>query len=126
MAFWTHWRLRPKFALVAALALGMSAVPATLVVRDHWQAMDTAQRQATGLAPAGALLKLLRVTQQHRGLSAAMLAGNEAALAKRQAVQAEVQQAFDGAGAALQELHEPALDRQFSALREQWPVLAQA
>jgi hypothetical protein len=54
MAFWTHWRLRPKFTLVAALALGMSLLPATLAVRDRWQAMDTAERQATGVGAGGA------------------------------------------------------------------------
>jgi methyl-accepting chemotaxis protein len=126
MAFWTHWRLRPKFTLVAALALGMSLLPATLAVRDRWQAMDTAERQATGVAPAGALLKLVRVTQQHRGLSAAMLAGNEAAQAKRQAVQQEVDQALDAAQAALQALQDPALSQRFTALREPWQPLVQA
>ena len=109
MAFWTHWRLRPKFTLVAALALGMSALPATMAVRERWQVLDTARLQATGVAPAAELLKLLRVTQQHRGLSGAMLAGNAAAAANRQAVQAEVEQALGTAHAALQTLHDPAL-----------------
>ena len=126
MAFWTHWRLGTKFALAAALALGVSVLPATLAVRERWQAMETAQREAAGLAPAGALLKLLRVTQQHRGLSAAMLAGNPAAQAKRPAVQAEVEQALKGTAGALQGLREPALDQRIAALQEQWQTLAQA
>jgi methyl-accepting chemotaxis protein len=125
MAFWTHWRLRPKFTLVAVLALGMSALPATMAVRERWQVLDTARMEATGVAPAAELLKLLRVTQQHRGLSAAMLAGNAAA-AKRQAVQAEVEQALGTAQAALQGLPDPALGQRLGALREQWAPLAQA
>jgi methyl-accepting chemotaxis protein len=126
MAFWTHWRLRPKFTLVAVLALGMSALPATMAVRERWQVLDTARMEATGVAPAAELLKLLRVTQQHRGLSAAMLAGNAAAAAKRQAVQAEVEQALGTAQAALQGLPDPALGQRLAALREQWSPLAQA
>jgi methyl-accepting chemotaxis protein len=126
MAFWTHWRLRPKFTLVAALALGMSLLPATMAVRERWQALETAQQEVTGVAPAGALLKLLRVTQQHRGLSAAALAGNEAAAAKRQAVQQEVDQALAAAQAAVQALQDPTLNQRSATLLEQWQALAQA
>jgi acetolactate synthase regulatory subunit len=126
MAIWTHWRLRPKFTLVAALALGMSLLPATMAVGERWQALETAQQEVTGVAPAGALLKLLRVTQQHRGLSAAALAGNEAAAAKRQAVQQEVDQALAAAQAAVQALQDPTLNQRSATLLEQWQALAQA
>ena len=126
MAFWTHWRLRPKFTLVAALALGVSLLPATMAVRERWQAMETARQETIGVAPAGALLKLLRVTQQHRGLSAAALAGNAAAAAKRQAVQQEVDQAFGAAQAVLQALEQPALSQRGAALLAQWQALSQA
>ena len=126
MAFWTHWRLRPKFTLVAVLGLGMSLLPAGMAISERWKALETAHEEATGVAPAGALLKLLRVTQQHRGLSAAALAGNEAAAGKRQAVQQEVDQALAAAQAAVLALHDPALGQRSAALLEQWQPLSQA
>jgi methyl-accepting chemotaxis protein len=126
MAFWTHWRLRQKFALAAVLAVGMSALPATLAVQDSWKAMVTAQREVQGLAPSAALLKLLRVTQKHRGLSAAQLAGNAEATAKRGAVEAEVGQAMQATAEAIAPLGVPALSQQLDTLRGQWKQLAEA
>ena len=40
--------------------------------------LRTAQSEADGLQPSDAILKLMRLTQQHRGSSGGALAGNEA------------------------------------------------
>jgi methyl-accepting chemotaxis protein len=126
MAFWNDMKLRPKFALVAVVAVGMSVLPATEVVRERLEMLASARAEAAGVAPAGALLKLVRVTQQHRGLSASMLAGNDAARARRQAVQAEVDQALAAATTALAALEHASLPHtRLAALREQWQPLAE-
>ncbi|NRF68864.1 nitrate- and nitrite sensing domain-containing protein [Aquincola sp. S2] len=119
-------RLRNKFLLVAALAMAMSVLPTTMAVRDRLAALDTARAEAAGIAPAGALLKLLRLTQQHRGLSAKLLAGDTAGAGAREAKQAEVNQALDGAAKALAAFGVQARNDDAQRLGQQWQALAQA
>ncbi|HSW06414.1 methyl-accepting chemotaxis protein [Aquabacterium sp.] len=126
MGLLANTRLRTKFAWVAVLAIGMSVLPATMNVRERLQVIDAAQAEAAGVAPAGALLKLLRLTQQHRGLSATMLAGQSAAAPKREAKASEVSAALDQALAALGAFGRPQLAAQMTTLRDDWQALAAA
>ena len=59
-----------KFALIGVLSLGMVAAPSVLVVRSDWAALQTAHAEASGMAPAGQVIKLIQLTQQHRGIAA--------------------------------------------------------
>ncbi|MCK6424975.1 MAG: methyl-accepting chemotaxis protein [Burkholderiaceae bacterium] len=52
------------------------------------------QREAQGLAPTRALLEVVRLAQQHRGLSSAWLAGDDSQAAHRSAKAAEVEGAM--------------------------------
>jgi methyl-accepting chemotaxis protein len=88
-------RFSNKFMLVGALALAMLAVPTALLVRGYIESIVTAQREVGGLAPSADALRLIQLTQQHRGLSAVVLGGNEAMAAARQAKQLEVDQALE-------------------------------
>ncbi len=88
-------RFSNKFMLVGALALAMLAVPTALLVRGYIESIVTAQREVAGLAPSADALRLIQLTQQHRGLSAVVLGGNEAMAAARQAKQLEVDQALE-------------------------------
>ena len=122
MGLLSNMKLRAKFAWVAVLATGMSILPASLVVSDKLQDIRNAQAESAGVAPAGAVLKLLRLTQQHRGLSATLLAGQAAAEPKRQAKQAELTQATEQLLAAL--ATQPALAERAKALQDSWKPLA--
>jgi methyl-accepting chemotaxis protein len=74
-----------KFALVAALGLLLATPPSVLLLRDEWARLQSARAEMQGVAPVGALLALIQATQQHRGLSAGMLAGDVASATARQA-----------------------------------------
>ena len=99
--------LRTKMFLIAALALAMAAVPASLHLSravDDWR---TARTELAGLPPAEGLLQLMRTTQQHRGLANGVLNGNEAGAADRTAAAdrlhkqwAALETAFAGLGDA--------------------------
>jgi methyl-accepting chemotaxis protein len=52
------------------------------------------QREIAGIAPARELMRLVQLTQHHRGLSAAMLGGDGSAAKVRDTKYAEVEQAF--------------------------------
>lgn len=85
-----------KFLVLAVLALAMLAVPTVLHVKDTLSDLRQASREELGLQPATELLKLIRLTQQHRGLSNGALGGNAQAAQQR----ATVQQAVEASWAA--------------------------
>jgi hypothetical protein len=88
-------RLGGKFLVIGLLCLVMCAIPFTLVVLDRVDDHRVARNEQRGMAPARDLLGLVRLTQQHRGLTATMLSGNaaagEALKGKRAEVDAAVQ-----------------------------------
>jgi len=113
-----------KFVLIGCLAFVMFLLPTVLLVRSTLVDIDTAVRERHGLAPARELLKLVQLTQQHRGLSASLLGGTESAAAPRQAKQAEVESALSRAKEALKGLDDGALDQRIDRIRADWSTLA--
>ena len=93
-SFIGNLRFLHKFMLIGALALGMLAVPTALLMQGYVESIGAAQREVAGLAPSADALRLIQLTQQHRGLSATVLGGNEGLAAARQAKQLEVEQAL--------------------------------
>ncbi len=117
-------KLSQKFGLIGLLAVLMVAIPATLTVRDNLSTLQVTRSEAAGMAPAAAMLKLIQLTQQHRGLSAGVLGGNESMVATRQARQGEVNQAFEAARQAVEALRHDALNQQMATAQKTWQGLA--
>ena len=113
-----------KFVLIGCIAFAMFLLPTVLLVRATLADVDTAVRERHGLAPARELLKLVQLTQQHRGLSASMLGGTESAAAPRQAKQAEVEASLGRAKEALGQLGDRTLDQRLDRIRADWSTLA--
>jgi hypothetical protein len=65
-----------KFALLGIVALLMVVVPAFSQLRTAQRQIAAAQHELNGVIPAHQLLRLIQVTQQHRGLSAVFLGSN--------------------------------------------------
>ena len=78
-------RLSRKFLLLGVLAFTMLVIPVTIMVKTNVEALAKAQTEQRGLGPAKTLIRLIQLTQQHRGLSAAMLGGNDALADARKA-----------------------------------------
>ncbi len=119
-------KLSQKFGLIGLLAVLMVAIPATLTVRNNLSNLQATRSEAAGMAPAAAMLKLIQLTQQHRGLSAGVLGGNESMAATRQARQGEVTQAFDAARQAVERLRHEALNQHISVALKSWQGLSDA
>lgn len=83
-------RFAHKFLILGILAAAMMVVPSALLMRGDLQSIHRAQEEVQGLAPSGSLLKLVQLTQQHRGLSALYLGGKEKSPEPRQAKQREI------------------------------------
>ena len=119
-------RMHRKFALIALLALAMAALPAWHAIRTQLHELTSARTKAAGLGPAGDMLRLIQLTQQHRGLSAMALGGNTAAWDQRQAKQAEVDKALTRVQQSLFGLGAGALAPRLQALQRDWQALASA
>jgi methyl-accepting chemotaxis protein len=119
-------RMWQKFALVGALAVGMVAGPTVLTLREHLDSMSAARQEAAGMAPAGDVIKLLQRTQQHRGLSAAALAGNEKARESRKGKQVEVDELLRAASTSVATLKNAGLDALAADIQREWQDLSAA
>ena len=103
-----HMRVRTRFVALGLVALLLTAVPTALHLRSTWATMSATSGEVDGITPAKALLKVIQLTQQHRGLSALFLGNQPGADTARAGKQNEVDQAIEAATAALKALPERA------------------
>lgn len=123
MAWIASLKIWQKFLLIGAVAAAMALPPAVMLVRAKVGEVTSAREELAGIAPAADLLRLVRLTQQHRGLSAGMLGGNAEMVAAREKVQAEVQAALAQAiASAARYQGGPALGE----LQAEWETIARA
>jgi methyl-accepting chemotaxis protein len=115
-----------KFALITALAVGMVAWPTVLVLKANWTTMKAARAEAAGMGPAGDALRLIQLTQQHRGLSAVFLGGNETVKAARDTKQAEVDRALAQALASSAGFGGKEMSLRAEHIQREWNALAPA
>ena len=120
----SNLRMQRKFALIAVLALLIVLLPAWHAIHAQLNELTSARTKAAGLAPAGDMLRLIQLTQQHRGLSALALNGNLEAWGQRQAKQAEVDEAMNQAAQSLTRLGANALAQRLQAVQRDWQALA--
>jgi len=113
-----------KFLLIGMVALTMVAAPLTLVLKTAVGHMNAAQAEQKGVAPARAVLNLIRLTQEHRGLSSAVLNGDATKSKLRQERQATIDAAFDVSVSALGALNSPPMITQVQGMRAKWSALA--
>lgn len=120
-------RVWQKFTLVGLLGLVMVAVPTALVVKANLGSVTAALAEKDGLGPSGVALKLIQLTQQHRGLSASLLAGNDSVGQTRQSKQDELDQALGNMAAVLLgSLSDVVLMARADKIKSDWQALAGA
>ncbi|NYT64170.1 nitrate- and nitrite sensing domain-containing protein [Alcaligenaceae bacterium] len=125
--FIANLRMWQKFALIGVLVMGILAIPTTLVVKLNLDSVRSAHAEEAGLGPAGGVLKLIQLTQQHRGLSAGFLAGNTSLGPARLSRQGEIEQAIGSvAGALSANLNDPSLMASLDKIKNNWRELGTA
>jgi methyl-accepting chemotaxis protein len=115
---------RRKFLLIGLVALTMVSAPMALMLKSAVGNMNAAQAEHVGVAPARTILSLIRLTQEHRGLSSAVLNGDASKSGVRQERQASINAAFDAVATALVALNSPPMISQVQAMRAEWTSLA--
>ncbi len=113
-----------KFALIATLMALAAVPPSALLVQRLATELASSQAELSGIAPLGRLLDLVRLTQQHRGLSASLLSGNAAALPERQAKAGEVKAALTAALEASSGYGSAPVVEARKTMQSQWDGLA--
>ncbi|MDZ7855033.1 methyl-accepting chemotaxis protein [Sphaerotilus sp.] len=91
-------RLAHKFSLLGVVAAVMVLLPLGYYVHSVEQHLDHVRSELEGIAPSRGLLRVVQLTQQHRGLSAAMLGGKSDVEPQRSSRQAEAEQAVEAFG----------------------------
>ncbi|WP_457417706.1 methyl-accepting chemotaxis protein [Roseateles sp. P5_E7] len=114
-----------KLMLLTLLVLVAIAIPSAFQVRQARQLATAAQSELDGLAPARQLVRLTQLTQQHRGLSAALLGGNDSVQAAREAKNAEVAKQFtDVAGMLDGNVANTAMRATWQDAQQRWKALS--
>ena len=111
-----------RLGVLGLIGIVLCAAPTLLYVDKAGESIAASREEASGSAAVNLLLRWTQVTQQHRGLSAAVLGGNAALAVQREAKQKDVEQALQavrgglprGAATLIQPID--AADRDWQAL----------
>ncbi len=122
-----HLRLGQKFLVLGLIAAVMVAIPLVLQVRSLNQEVNTTQAELGGLEPGRALVRIVQLTQHHRGMSANVLGGKADFEAQRAAKQDELAQAIGAFDALVKRDVDSARVRaDWQRTAGEWQALAQA
>ena len=118
--------LSQRFALLVALCGLAILVPAGLYTAHKWDQAQVLRREHAGVGSAQALLEVIRLAQQHRGLSAVWLGGKDDQAGARSAKAAEVAAAIKSFDAVLEidRAQATPLGKRWQATRSDWTALA--
>lgn len=119
--------IRGRFTALMALCALAIVVPSALYTQSGWSLMRFTERETEGLAPARAMIKVIRLAQQHRGLSSAWLSGDESQGAVRAAKAEEVARAVEGVNAlvAAHTATGSPLGKTWSGATSRWQAIVQ-
>ena len=95
MSMLVNLNIARKFLLLGLLAALAVVVPATLYWRAAAKELNDVTLESAGTPTMRGLYAAIKVTQEHRGLSAGALAGNVKAQAARPAKAQEAEQAIE-------------------------------
>ena len=113
-----------KLLVLGLLVLGTVCVPLYLQLKLSRELIEAADGERRGVDPARKLMKLVQLTQHHRGLSAGVLGGNATLLTRRDEKKKEVAAALAQLDERLkQETLDPALAQAWKQAGDDWRTL---
>ena len=119
-----HLPMGQKFLVLSLVALIMAAAPTAAVLHTSWGLYAALKSEQAGLAPGKTLLKLVRLTQEHRGLSSAVLNGDASKAADRQSRQQAIDATLVEVDQLYSHLPREALRAELGRIRQDWQTLA--
>jgi methyl-accepting chemotaxis protein len=109
-----------KFAFVGIFVLGLFGLPFYLYLASVNQDYSTARSEQIGAQAVPSITKVLQLAQVHRGMSAAVLGGNEGLRAQREKVGADLTAAFDAMQQQFKASPSLQLDDTVAKLKQEW------
>ncbi|CAN7463396.1 methyl-accepting chemotaxis protein [Pseudoduganella sp. LjRoot289] len=112
-----------KFIILSAIALVLAAIPTVLYLQEADKTLDSALTESAGLPPTATILKVVQLTQQHRGLSALALGNIPGAQEKRDAKQREADEAYEKMDAMVRSFGNKAIEAAWEVPKRDWATL---
>ena len=112
-----------KFVILSIVALIMSAIPASLYLRESGKQLQAFETESDGRTPVAAILKTMQLTQQHRGLAALSLGGTTSAEGPRADKQRQTDASYDAMGAIVRDLHDDEISSNWAGALRDWTTL---
>jgi methyl-accepting chemotaxis protein len=116
-------KLWQTFLIISLLGLVLASIPTVLYHREAGKALDAYYGEQTGLPVVYSALRVLQLTQQHRGLSALALGDSPGAAEKRAAHQKETDQQYAQLDTAVKQMGNPVVSEQWAARKAEWETL---
>ena len=122
--FLNRMRLWQKFLLLWLFVAIAVLLPYVQTMRTSQESIDFTLEEISGLVPVNAIVKVIKLTQEHRGLSASVLGGNNADASLRSAKEKEVDAALATLVSAINADNRVSLKPPLTAIRQvspSWP-----
>ncbi|QGZ41560.1 methyl-accepting chemotaxis protein [Pseudoduganella flava] len=126
MQFLASLKLLQKFLILAIISMVMAAIPSLLYLRTASDALAGYQAEQQGIPAVTRVLKAVQLTQQHRGLSAVVLAGGAASEPRRAAKQQEADTAYRDVDGVVEATGDKELAALWADARREWQSVAAA
>lgn len=117
-------RLPRKFMFLGVIALVMVAVPFYQFFQATQERVASAERELAGFQPAKSVLNLVKLTQEHRGMTAGSLAGNQQMTEQLPARKVAVESAVAALDAEVKNVTDPRFQEKWGKARQDWSKLA--
>ena len=119
-------RVGQKLTVLMALAMVLLFLPLMSFINTTQEAIGVARMEQSGIAPLINLMRVIQFTQQHRGLTANVLGGNQGIQAQRAAKEIEVHKAIDAMSIEVKSIQNKKLQAFWSEAVGKWNTLAEA
>jgi hypothetical protein len=116
-------KLWQSFLVLSLLGLLLAAIPSILYLHETSKSLAAYSAEQQGLPAVARTLRLIQLTQQHRGLSAMVLGGAAASEDKRAGAQREVDQTIAAVDSAVRDIGGAELTEVWGGAQRQWEAI---
>ncbi|NIA00414.1 methyl-accepting chemotaxis protein [Massilia sp. CCM 8734] len=111
------------YLILSVLGIMVTSIPTYLYFKEAAKGLTAYASEQAGMPGVASMLRVIQLTQQHRGLSALVLGGDKGAEDKRAAKQREAEAAFTVVDSLMTHISDPAIALRWSEPRREWETL---
>lgn len=115
-----------KFSLLGVLALILVSIPFGLYWTETQKNIETAVLETKGIPPTVAILRLVQLTQRHRGLSSIFLSGDDSIINTREMNEKELADAITAIDTIIKrDINDSAFSKKWGNIVQTWQAIKQ-